>query len=52
MLTWQQLRDAKFTEYEDAADGWSTVSNRADAARVRIEQEMAAPSVPRSKARR
>ncbi|MCZ0204020.1 alpha/beta hydrolase [Streptomyces sp. UMAF16] len=43
MLTWQQLRDAKFTEYEDAADGWSTVSNRADAARVRIEQEMAAP---------
>ncbi|MEU6403585.1 alpha/beta hydrolase [Streptomyces sp. NPDC046985] len=43
MPTWQQLRDAKFTEYEDAADGWSKVSNRADAARIRVDHEMAAP---------
>ncbi|MEW2291952.1 alpha/beta hydrolase [Streptomyces sp. NPDC006743] len=43
MPTWQQLRDAKFTEYEDAADGWGTVSNRADAARIRVDHEMAAP---------
>ncbi|MES9519157.1 alpha/beta hydrolase [Streptomyces capoamus] len=43
MPTWQQLRDAKLTEYEDAADGWGTVSNRADAARIRVDQEMAAP---------
>ncbi|KND31433.1 alpha/beta hydrolase [Streptomyces acidiscabies] len=43
MPTWQQLRDAKFTEFEDAADGWGKVSNRADAARIRTEQEIAAP---------
>lgn len=43
MPTWQQLRDAKLTEYEDAADGWSMVSNRADAARIRTDQEMAGP---------
>ncbi|MEU9402722.1 alpha/beta hydrolase [Streptomyces sp. NPDC048242] len=43
MPTWQQLRDAKLTEYEQAADGWSKVSNRADAARIRVDQEMAAP---------
>ncbi|MGV9357303.1 alpha/beta hydrolase [Streptomyces misionensis] len=43
MLTWQQLRDAKLVEYEDAAEGWSAVSNRADAARIRTEQEMAGP---------
>ncbi|MEU2062164.1 alpha/beta hydrolase [Streptomyces sp. NPDC013455] len=43
MPTWQQLRDAKFTAYEDAADGWGKVSNRADAARIRAEQDMAAP---------
>lgn len=43
MPTWQQLRDAKLTEYEDAADGWGKVSNRADAARIRVDQEMAAP---------
>ncbi|MER6976531.1 alpha/beta hydrolase [Streptomyces carpinensis] len=43
MPAWQQLRDAKFTEYEDAADGWGKVSNRADAARIRVDQEMAAP---------
>ncbi|MFF4933816.1 alpha/beta hydrolase [Streptomyces griseofuscus] len=43
MPTWRQLRDAKLTEYEEAADGWSSVSNRADAARIRTGQEMAGP---------
>ncbi|MFF4489776.1 alpha/beta hydrolase [Streptomyces sp. NPDC001544] len=43
MPTWQQLRDAKLTEYEDAADGWGKVSNRSDAARLRVDQEMVAP---------
>lgn len=43
MPTWQQLRDAKFAEYEEAADGWGKVSNRADAARIRVDQEMSAP---------
>ncbi|WP_030345412.1 alpha/beta hydrolase [Streptomyces sp. NRRL S-1022] len=43
MPTWQQLRDAKLTQYEDAADGWGKVSNRADAARIRVDQDMAAP---------
>jgi len=43
MPTWQQLRDAKFTEFEDAADGWGKVGNRSDAARIRTEQEIAAP---------
>ncbi|MEV6113723.1 alpha/beta hydrolase [Streptomyces sp. NPDC052109] len=43
MPTWQQLRDAKLSEYEDAADGWSMVSNRADAARIRADHEMAGP---------
>ncbi|MCH0559710.1 hypothetical protein [Streptomyces sp. MUM 16J] len=42
MPTWQQLRDARFTKYEGAADGWGKVSNRADAARIRVDQEMAA----------
>ncbi|MET9496375.1 alpha/beta hydrolase [Streptomyces sp. NPDC006552] len=43
MPTWQQLRDLKISEYEDAADGWGRVSNRADAARVRVDQEMSIP---------
>ncbi|WP_225824775.1 alpha/beta hydrolase [Streptomyces naphthomycinicus] len=43
MPTWQQLRDAKFTEYEEASDGWGKVSNGADAARIRVDQEMSAP---------
>ncbi|MFR9797182.1 alpha/beta hydrolase [Streptomyces sp. MS06] len=43
MPTWQQLRDAKFIGYEEAADGWGKVSNRADAARIRVDQEMSAP---------
>ncbi|MFQ6148412.1 alpha/beta hydrolase [Streptomyces seoulensis] len=43
MPTWQQLRDARLTEFETAADGWGKVSNRADAARIRVDQEMSAP---------
>src|SRR3954471_1603116 len=43
MPTWQQLRDLKITEYEDSADGWNNVSNRSDASRVRVDQEMSIP---------
>ncbi|QKW27514.1 hypothetical protein HUT11_16365 [Streptomyces seoulensis] len=43
MPTWQQLRDLKITEYEDVADGWGNVSNRSDASRVRVDQEMSIP---------
>ncbi|MFJ8821410.1 alpha/beta hydrolase [Streptomyces sp. NPDC102467] len=43
MPTWQQLRDLKISEYEDAADGWGNVSNRSDASRVRVDQEMSIP---------
>lgn len=39
-LTWAQLRDLKCAELEGAADGWGTSSNRADAARDRIEQQL------------
>lgn len=41
--TWQQLRDLKITEYEHAADGWGKISHRADAARIRVDQEMSIP---------
>lgn len=41
MLTWQQLRDLKLSELDDAGDSWSAVSRRADAARTRVEAEMA-----------
>ncbi|MFE3824201.1 alpha/beta hydrolase [Streptomyces sp. NPDC059092] len=40
VLTWQQLRDLKYSELQDAADGWGVVSNRADAARDRVSNEM------------
>ncbi|WP_158685675.1 hypothetical protein [Streptomyces purpureus] len=40
MLTWQQLRNLKLTELQDAADGWGEVSNRADAGRDRVSNEM------------
>lgn len=43
MPTWQQLRDVKITEFEEAADGWGKVSHRADAARIRVDQEMSIP---------
>ncbi|MFE5241192.1 MULTISPECIES: alpha/beta hydrolase [unclassified Streptomyces] len=39
-LTWAQLRDLKCAELEGAADGWGKSSNRADAARDRIEQQL------------
>ncbi|MFD8802494.1 alpha/beta hydrolase [Streptomyces atroolivaceus] len=39
-LTWAQLRDLKCAELEGAADGWGRSSNRADAARDRIEQQL------------
>ncbi|MFE2939112.1 alpha/beta hydrolase [Streptomyces sp. NPDC059255] len=40
VLTWQQLRDLKYAELQDAADGWAEVSNRADAARDKVSNEM------------
>ncbi|MEV4942315.1 alpha/beta hydrolase [Streptomyces zaomyceticus] len=40
VLTWQQLRDLKLSELQDAADGWGEVSNRADAGRDRVSNEM------------
>lgn len=39
-LTWVELRDLKCAELEGAADGWGKSSNRADAARDRIEQQL------------
>ncbi|MDF0371004.1 alpha/beta hydrolase family protein [Streptomyces sp. KA12] len=39
-LTWAQLRDLKCAELEGAADGWGKSSNRANAARDRIEQQL------------
>lgn len=39
-LTWAQLRDLKCAELEGAADGWGKSSNRADAARDRIEGQL------------
>lgn len=39
-LTWAGLRDLKCAELEGAADGWGRASNRADAARDRIDQQL------------
>ncbi|MER6237532.1 alpha/beta hydrolase [Streptomyces clavifer] len=39
-LTWAVLRDLKCGELEGAADGWGEASNRADAARDRVEQQL------------
>ncbi|MFJ9113702.1 alpha/beta hydrolase [Streptomyces sp. NPDC102283] len=39
-LTWSALREVKCAELEGAADGWGRVSNRADAARDRIEGQL------------
>ncbi|MFF3753852.1 alpha/beta hydrolase [Streptomyces sp. NPDC002018] len=41
-LTWTQLRELKCSELEGAADGWGRVSNRADAARDRIDKQLLA----------
>ncbi|MFE2034479.1 alpha/beta hydrolase [Streptomyces scopuliridis] len=40
VLTWQRLRDLKWSKFQDAADGWGEASNRADAARDRVSNEM------------
>ncbi|MDX2922718.1 MULTISPECIES: alpha/beta hydrolase [Streptomyces] len=39
-LTWSALREVKWAELEQAADGWGRVGNRADAARDRIEGQL------------
>ncbi|MFZ4270429.1 alpha/beta hydrolase [Streptomyces arboris] len=39
-LTWAKLREVKCAELEEAADGWGRVSNRADAARDRIDTQL------------
>lgn len=39
-LTWAALREVRCAELEEAADGWGRVSNRADAARDRIEGQL------------
>lgn len=39
-LTWSVLREVKCAELEQAAGGWGRVSNRADAARDRIEGQL------------
>ncbi|MFI1935232.1 alpha/beta hydrolase [Streptomyces sp. NPDC020330] len=39
-LTWTALREVRCAELEEAADGWGRVSNRADAARDRIEGQL------------
>ncbi|MFF2600216.1 alpha/beta hydrolase [Streptomyces californicus] len=39
-LTWAALREVKCAELEEAADGWGRTSNRADAARDRIESRL------------
>ncbi|MEV0038229.1 alpha/beta hydrolase [Streptomyces sp. NPDC050804] len=41
-MTWTQLRELKCSELEGAADGWGKVSNRADAARDRIDKQLLA----------
>lgn len=40
-LTWQQLRDLKLTELDDAADSWGAASRHADAAQTRVDGDMA-----------
>ncbi|MFI1226912.1 MULTISPECIES: alpha/beta hydrolase [unclassified Streptomyces] len=39
-LTWAALREVRCGELEEAADGWGRVSNRADAARDRVEGQL------------
>lgn len=41
VLTWQQLRDLKLSELDDAGDSWGAVCRRADSARTYVEAEMA-----------
>ncbi|MEN2421904.1 alpha/beta hydrolase [Streptomyces rimosus] len=42
MLTWEHLRDFKAKEYEEAADGWGEISNRARAAKDTVDSAMLA----------
>lgn len=39
-LTWQQLRDLKLSEFEQAGDAWHQVSGRSDSDRVRVDRAM------------
>lgn len=39
-LTWQQLRDLKLTELDEAADSWGEASRHADAAQTRVDGDM------------
>ncbi|WP_175409971.1 alpha/beta hydrolase [Streptomyces sp. TRM64462] len=39
-LTWQQLRDLKLTELDEAADSWGAASRHADAAQTRVDGDM------------
>ncbi|MFF6908457.1 alpha/beta hydrolase [Streptomyces sp. NPDC012389] len=39
-LTWAKLREVRCAELEEAADGWGRASNRADAARDRIDTQL------------
>ncbi|UFQ18405.1 MULTISPECIES: alpha/beta hydrolase [Streptomyces] len=41
VLTWQQLRDLKLSELNDAGDSWGAVSRQADSARTSVEGGMA-----------
>ncbi|MFF2571949.1 alpha/beta hydrolase [Streptomyces sp. NPDC058084] len=41
-LTWQQLRDLRLAEFEEAGDSWHQVSGRSDSDRVRVDRAMAA----------
>ncbi|MEW1632270.1 alpha/beta hydrolase [Streptomyces sp. NPDC089173] len=39
-LTWAKLREVRCAELKEAADGWGRASNRADAARDRIDTQL------------
>ncbi|MEU1281939.1 alpha/beta hydrolase [Streptomyces sp. NPDC005805] len=39
-LTWQQLRDLKLTELDDAADSWGAASRHADSAQTRVDGDV------------
>ncbi|MFI1810583.1 alpha/beta hydrolase [Streptomyces sp. NPDC020422] len=41
-LTWQQLRDLKLSEFQEAGDAWHQVSGRSDSDGVRVERAMSA----------
>lgn len=39
-LTWQELRDLKLTELDDAADSWGAVARHADSSQSRVDGDM------------